>query len=171
MSIRVKSVAELSNRLVLVHRCAHKRVVMVYFHKYIYIYIYLTTVQGLWIIGLIKTTWIRWAGHVVRMGERRGLYSFFVGKPEGKKTWGKRLLGKPRRRWEDNINTLWTGDADLRLCITTVEDGWSTSAFLTRAWFPRTINFNYAIHADFLRMVLLTDVYRNVIALRSNDLW
>jgi hypothetical protein len=32
------------------------------------------------------------------MGEGRGVYKFFVGKPEG-----KRLLGRPRRRWEDNI--------------------------------------------------------------------
>ena len=40
----------------------------------------------------------------------------------------------------------------------------------TRAWFPCTINFNYAVHSDFLRMVLLTDVYRNVTSLRSNDL-
>ena len=70
-----------------------------------------------------------------------------------------------------NINTLWTGDADLRLCITTVEDEWRTSAFLTRALFPRTIHFNYAIHAAFLQVVLLTDVYRNVTSLRSNDLW
>ena len=36
------------------------------------------------------------------------------------------------------INTLWTGEADLRLYITTVQDGWRKSAFLTRAWFPRT---------------------------------
>ena len=36
------------------------------------------------------------------------------------------------------INTLWTGDADLRPYITTVQDGWRKSAFLTRAWFPRT---------------------------------
>jgi len=70
-----------------------------------------------------------------------------------------------------NFNTQWTGDADLRLYITTVQDGWRTSAFLTRAWFPRTIHFNYEIHAAFLRMVLLTDVYRNVSSLWSNDLW
>jgi hypothetical protein len=69
------------------------------------------------------------------------------------------------------LNTLWTGDANLRLCITAVEDGWRTSAFLTRAWFPHTIHFNYAIHAAFLRMVLLTDVYRNVTSRGSNDLW
>ena len=36
--------------------------------------------------------------HVVRMGERRGVYRVLVGKPEG-----KRPLGRPRRRWEDNI--------------------------------------------------------------------
>ena len=40
----------------------------------------------------------RWAGHVVRMGERRGVYWNLVGKPEG-----KRPLEKPRNRWEDNI--------------------------------------------------------------------
>ena len=36
------------------------------------------------------------------------------------------------------INTLWIGDADLRFYITTVQDGWRKSAFLTRAWFPHT---------------------------------
>ena len=41
---------------------------------------------------------MRWAGHVARMGEKRGVYSVLVGKPEG-----RRPLGRPRRRWEDNI--------------------------------------------------------------------
>ena len=41
---------------------------------------------------------MRWAGHVARVGERRGVYRVLVGKPEG-----KRPLGRPRRRWEDNI--------------------------------------------------------------------
>ena len=41
---------------------------------------------------------MRWAGHVARMGERRGVYRVLVGKPEG-----KRPLGRPRRRWDDNI--------------------------------------------------------------------
>jgi len=41
---------------------------------------------------------MRWAGHVARMGERRGVYRVLVGKPEG-----KRPLGRPRGRWEDNI--------------------------------------------------------------------
>ena len=38
------------------------------------------------------------SGHVARMGERRGVYRVWVGKPEG-----KRPLGRPRRRWEENI--------------------------------------------------------------------
>ena len=41
---------------------------------------------------------MRLAGHVARMGERRGVYRVLVGKPEG-----KRPLGRPRRRWEDTI--------------------------------------------------------------------
>ena len=50
------------------------------------------------IFRLIKSIRIIWAGHVARMGERRGVYRVLVGKPEG-----KRPLGRPRRRWEDNI--------------------------------------------------------------------
>jgi len=41
---------------------------------------------------------MRLAGHVARMGERRGVFRVLVGKPEG-----KRLLGRPRLRWEGNI--------------------------------------------------------------------
>jgi hypothetical protein len=41
---------------------------------------------------------MRWARHVARIGNRRGIYRVLVGKPEG-----KRPLGSPRRRWEDNI--------------------------------------------------------------------
>ena len=41
---------------------------------------------------------MRWAGHVSRMGERRGVYTVLVGKPEG-----KRPLERSRRRWGDNI--------------------------------------------------------------------
>ena len=50
------------------------------------------------LFGVIKSRLMRRAGHVMRMGERRGVYRVLVGKPEGKK-----LLGRPRRRWEDNI--------------------------------------------------------------------
>jgi len=50
------------------------------------------------IVRVIKSRKMRWAGHVARMGERRGVYRVLVGKPDG-----TRLLGRPRRRWEDNI--------------------------------------------------------------------
>jgi len=46
----------------------------------------------------VLTRRMRWVGHVARMGERRGVYRVLVGKPKG-----KRPLGIPRRRWEDNI--------------------------------------------------------------------
>jgi len=41
---------------------------------------------------------MRWVGHIARMGKQRGVYRVLVGKPEG-----KRPLGRPRRRWVDNI--------------------------------------------------------------------
>ena len=44
---------------------------------------------------------MRWAGHVAHTGERRGVYRLLVGKPEG-----MRVLGRSRRRWEDNNNKL-----------------------------------------------------------------
>jgi len=50
------------------------------------------------IVRVIKSRIIRWAGHVARTGERRGVYMVLVGKSEG-----KRPLGRPRHRWEDNI--------------------------------------------------------------------
>ena len=51
------------------------------------------------IVRVVKSRRMRWAGHVPRMGEGRGVHRVLVGKPEG-----KRPLGRPRRRWEDNIN-------------------------------------------------------------------
>jgi hypothetical protein len=50
------------------------------------------------IIRIIKSRMMRWAGHVERIGEKRNAYRLLVGKPEGKRT-----LGRPRRRWMDNI--------------------------------------------------------------------
>jgi hypothetical protein len=47
---------------------------------------------------MIKSRRIRWAGHVGRMRERRNAYRILVGRPEG-----RRPLGRPRRRWVDNI--------------------------------------------------------------------
>ena len=50
------------------------------------------------IVRVVKSRRMRWAGHVARMVEARGVNRVLVGKPEG-----KRPLGKPRRRWDDNI--------------------------------------------------------------------
>ena len=50
------------------------------------------------IVRVIKSRIMRWAGHVARMGEEKGVYRVLVRKPEG-----KRPLGRPRRRWVDNI--------------------------------------------------------------------
>jgi hypothetical protein len=50
------------------------------------------------IIRKIKSRRRRWAGHVARMGKQRNTYRILVGKPEGKK-----LLGRPRRMWVDDI--------------------------------------------------------------------
>jgi hypothetical protein len=50
------------------------------------------------IITIMKSRRMRWVGHVVRMGEKWNAYRLLVRKPEG-----KRPLGRPRRRWVDNI--------------------------------------------------------------------
>jgi hypothetical protein len=50
------------------------------------------------IIRMIKSKWMRWGGNIVRIVEKRNVYTILVGKPEG-----KRPLGRPRRKWVDNI--------------------------------------------------------------------
>jgi hypothetical protein len=70
------------------------------------------------IIRIIKSRRMRWAGHVARMGEKRNAHRLLVGKPEG-----ERPLGRPRRRWVDNIRmdlgewdgVMWTGLVWLRI--------------------------------------------------------
>ena len=52
------------------------------------------------IVRVVKSRRMGWVGHVVRMGEGRGVHRVLVGKPEG-----RRPLGIPRHRWEDNIKT------------------------------------------------------------------
>jgi len=66
------------------------------------------------IVRVVKSRRIIWAGHVARMGQERGVYRVLVGKPEG-----KRPLGRPRRRWEDNIKM------DLQQVGGVVGTGWS----------------------------------------------
>jgi len=70
------------------------------------------------IVRVIKSTRMRCVGHVARMGEGRGVHRVLVGKIEG-----RRPLGRPRRRWEDNIKMdlqevgwgAWTGLIWLRI--------------------------------------------------------
>ena len=50
------------------------------------------------VVVVVVVVVMRWAGHIARMGQGRGVYRFLVGKPEG-----KRPLGRPRCKWEDNI--------------------------------------------------------------------
>jgi hypothetical protein len=85
------------------------------------------------IVRVIKSRGMRWAGHVACMGEGRGVYSVLVGRPEG-----KRLLGRPRRRWDDNIKMdlreigidwanwiqLAQDKVQLWACVNTVIDLW-----------------------------------------------
>ena len=66
------------------------------------------------IMRVVKSRRKRWARHVARMGEGRGVHRVLVGKPEG-----KRPLGRPRRRWEDNIRT------DLQEVGGFMRTGWS----------------------------------------------
>jgi len=75
------------------------------------------------IVRVIKSRRMRWVGHVARMGEERGVYRVLVGRPEG-----RRSLGRPRRRWMDNIGWIsrrwgvgiWTGLGWLKI------DRWRT---------------------------------------------
>ena len=71
------------------------------------------------IVRVIKSRRMRWAGHVARMGDRRGVYRVLVITPEG-----KRPFRRPRHRWEDNIKMdllevgcggVWTGSNWLRI--------------------------------------------------------
>jgi hypothetical protein len=70
------------------------------------------------IIRMIKARRMRWAGHVTRMGEVRGAYNILVWRPEG-----RRPLGRPMCRWEDNIKIdlreIGFGDVD---CIHLAQD-------------------------------------------------
>jgi hypothetical protein len=60
---------------------------------------------------MIKSRRMRWAGHVARIWEGRDIYGFLIRRPEG-----KRPLGRPRRRWENNIKMdlreIWINEAN-----------------------------------------------------------
>jgi hypothetical protein len=81
-------------------------------------YAVIHSVSDCGVIRVIKSRRMRWAGHVARMGEARVAYRILVGRPDG-----RRPLGRPRRRWEDNIKMdlqevgcgAWTGLIWLRI--------------------------------------------------------
>jgi len=74
------------------------------------------------IVRVIKSRRMKWAGHVARMGEERGVYRVLVGRPER-----RRPLGKPRHRWVDNIKMdlqeVGCGYMD-RIGLALDRDGW-----------------------------------------------
>ena len=87
------------------------------------VYLWLLHIQSLAVVVTVLVCClhilIRWAGQVARMGERRGVFRVLVDKPGG-----RRPLGRPRRRWEDNIKMdlqevgcvgAWTGLSWLRI--------------------------------------------------------
>ncbi|KAJ4452239.1 hypothetical protein ANN_03757 [Periplaneta americana] len=81
------------------------------------------------IISNIKSRRLRWAGHIARMGESRNACRVLVGKPEG-----KRPLGRPRHRWEDNIKMdLREVGYDGKDCINLAQDGDQWTAYVRAA--------------------------------------
>jgi hypothetical protein len=87
------------------------------------------------IIRVIKARRMRWARHVACMGEVRNTYSILVGKPEG-----RRLLGRPRHRWEDNtvmdLREIGFGDVE---CIHLAQDRdrwWALVNTAMNLWVP-----------------------------------
>jgi hypothetical protein len=77
-----------------------------------------TRLYSLNLILVMKSTRMRWTGQVARLGEEEDAYRILVRRPDG-----KRNLGGPRRRWEDNIKWIfsnwdvgvWTGWSGLRI--------------------------------------------------------
>jgi len=85
------------------------------------------------IVRVIKSRRMRWAGHVTRMGEKRGVYGVLVGKPEG-----KRPMGRPRRRWVDNIRVdlqeVGCGYVERGQWGDLGVDGWIILGWISRRW-------------------------------------
>jgi len=81
---------------------------------------------------------MRWVGHVARMGERRGVYRVLVGKPEG-----KRPLGSPTRRWEDNIKMdlreVGRGVMEWIELARDRDRWWSLVNVVMNLWFPQNV--------------------------------
>ena len=89
-----------------------------------------------YIVRVVKSRRMRWAGHVARMGAGRVVHRVLVGKPEG-----KRLLGRPRRRWEENIKMdLQEVGGGCRECmeLAQIRDRWRALVGTVRnLWIPK----------------------------------
>jgi hypothetical protein len=107
------------------------------------------------IITLMKSRRMRWAGHVARMGQKRNAYRLLVGKPEGSRT-----LGRPRRRWLDNIRIGFVevgwGDVDW-IGLAQERDRW-------RALVNSVLNLRVPRNAGKLSSVLTTVTSRVVLS-------
>ncbi|KAJ4441989.1 hypothetical protein ANN_11853 [Periplaneta americana] len=100
------------------------------------------------IIRNIKSRYLRWAGHVACMGESRNAYRVLVGRPDG-----KRPLGRPRRRWEDNIKMdLREVGYEGRDWINLVQDRDQWRAYVRAAMNLRVRNSNVRSVSDFTGM-------------------
>jgi hypothetical protein len=85
-------------------------------------------------VRVIKSRRLRWAGHVARMWEGRGVYRVLMGKPEG-----KRPLGRPRCRWEDNVRIdlqeVGRGSEDW-ISLARDDNWWDSVSTVTNFWIP-----------------------------------
>jgi hypothetical protein len=117
---------------------------------------------------VIKSRRMRWVGHVVQMGEERGVYRILVGKPEG-----KRPLGRRRHRWEDNIRIdlqevgCWGMDW---IGLTQDRDRWWAHVVMN-LWVPENVG-NLTSHKpiSFSRRTLLHGVSKNL-PLKQHPYW
>ncbi|KAJ4435487.1 hypothetical protein ANN_18103 [Periplaneta americana] len=106
------------------------------------------------IIRNIKSRRLRWVGHVARMGESRNAYRVLVGRPEG-----KRPLGRPRRRWEDNIKIdLREVGYDGRDWINLAQDRDQWRAYVRAAMNLRFLFIDFKKAYDSLKRQVLYDI-------------
>jgi hypothetical protein len=85
------------------------------------------------IIGVIKSRRMKWAGHVAGMGEKRQAYRILVGRCEG-----RRPLGRPRHRWEDNIKMDIQGGGVDWIELAWDRDRWRAVVnAVTNLWVPK----------------------------------